>query len=67
MTSPRYLIVDTSGDVHGTNDRDALPDVDTDECLTIIDTLQNTYSNEDVDDADVSDFEPETDDEEEEE
>lgn len=63
MTSPRYLIVDTSGDVRGTNDRDALPEPDNEYVWTIIDTLENTYSNEDVDDADVEDLEAETGDE----
>lgn len=68
MTSPRYLIVDINGDVQGTNDRDALPDIETSEDVcTIIDTLENTYSNEDQLDVDVADFEPAVDEEEEEE
>lgn len=68
MTSPRYLIVDTSGDVHGTNDRDALPDIETSEDVSvIIDTLENTYSNEDQLEVDVADFDPDTNSEEEEE
>ncbi len=46
----RFLIVDTSGDVTGTNDN--CPDVsESDTIVCIIDTADGSYCNDDEDDA----------------
>jgi hypothetical protein len=58
--SVRYLLVDTSGDVTGTNDRSELPDIsDSDAICCIIDTADGSYSNDDEDDAIIGQFESE--------
>jgi len=52
MSQYRYLLVDVSGDVTGTNDESELPDVDEDDTVcTIIDTFNGSYTNENIDDC----------------
>lgn len=52
----RFLIVDTSGDVTGTNDN--VPDIsDSDTIVCIIDTEQGSYCNDDEDDAAIEQYE----------
>lgn len=59
----RYLLVDTSGDVTGTNDAVDLPAVDdSDDIVCIIDTADGTFCNDDEADATIPQFESEDDD-----
>jgi len=52
----RFLIVDTSGDVTGTDDNP--PDIsDSDSIVCIIDTEQGQYNNDDLDDEPIMQYE----------
>lgn len=55
----RYFLIDTSGDVTGTNDADALPSPgSSDDIVAVIDTQSGTYTNDDLDDEVIPEYEP---------